>query len=217
MDMVDTCIHRVRYVARRQMHHLKLLTLVVFTAASLFCCQNFMQGVERDQEAKAAVMQEKEKSILAECELKRLRGELKTYVESAQCSNPVIIQAHQEAGDPAMNLVYLFTAYRLAIADRIDRGVLSQVEGNLMLSQLVSRINTERLQTDMAAAQQRSRPGVSYESLLQGLGVWQSSANQPAQNGTADSSRTAPPPGDNGQAQGSAVICYQIGPRIACQ
>ena len=162
-------------------------------------------------------MQEKERSILAECELKRLRGELKTYAQSAQCSNPVIIQAHQDAGDPAMNLVYLFTAYRLAIADRIDRGALSQAEGNLMLAQLVSRINTERLQRDMAAAQQRARPGASYESLLQGLGVWQSSSNQAAQNSTADPSRPAPPPGDNGQAHGSAVICYQSGPRVACR
>ncbi|HME42187.1 MAG TPA: hypothetical protein VKF36_03790 [Syntrophorhabdales bacterium] len=176
-----------------------------------------MQSAERNQEAKLAVMQEKEKSIVAECELKRVRGELKTYAESAQCSNPVIIQAHQEAGDPAMNLVYLFTAYRLAIADRIDRGALSQAEGNLMLSQLMSRINTEVVHRDMAGAQQRSRPGASYESLLQGLGVWQSLANQPAQNSVTDTSQPQPQPGATQQSRESAITCYQIGPRIACQ
>jgi hypothetical protein len=57
-------------------------------------------------------VQEKEKNILAECELKRLSGELKTYVASTGCSNRVIIQADQEAGDPAMNFIYLITAYR---------------------------------------------------------------------------------------------------------
>ena len=176
-----------------------------------------MQSVERDQEAKLTVMQEKEKSIVAECELKRVRGELKTYTESAQCSNPVIIQAHQEAGDPAMNLVYLFTAYRLAIADRIDRGALSQAEGNLMLSQLMSRINTEIVHRDMAATQQRSRPSASYQSLLQGLGVWRSSANQPAQDSVTDTSQPQPQPDAAQQSRESAITCYQIGPRIACQ
>jgi hypothetical protein len=199
------------------MHPLKPVALVVVTSTFLFCCQNSMQSVQGDQEAKLAVMQEKEKSILAECELKRLRGELKTYAQSAECSNPVIVQAHQEAGDPAMNLVYLFTAYRLAIADRIDRGALSQPEGNLMLAQLVSRINTERLQRDMAAAQQRARSGASYEALLQGLGVWQSFSKQLTLNGTADPSRPAPPQEASQQTHGSAVTCYQNGPRIACQ
>jgi hypothetical protein len=198
------------------MHRLGLCTLVVLISTLLFCCQNSMQNVQRDQEAKLAVMQEKEKSIVAECELKRLRGELKTYAESAHCSNPVIIQAHQEAGDPAMNLVYLFTAYRMAIADRIDRNALSQAQGNLMLAQLVSRINTERLQSDLATAQQRVRHGTSYEALLQNLGVWQSLADPSAQNGASVPSQpTSPLPGQ--QTHGSPIICYPSGPQITCQ
>jgi hypothetical protein len=183
----------------------------------LVCCQNSLQNVQREQEAKVAVMQEKEKSILAECELKRLSGELKTYVASTECSNPVIIQAHQEAGDPAMNLIHLITAYRLAIAERIDKHVLSEAEANLMLAQLYSRVNTERLQRDIAAAQQRARTAQTYEALLQGLGIWQKSAGPAAQPGSVAPSE--PAPGKTQSAVRTPIACYQNeeGPGITCQ
>ena len=141
MDMVTEFMHRRGNWVKTYVRRIELVTSVVFISTFLLCCQNSLQSTQKEQEAKLAVMHEKEKSILAECELKRLGGELKTYTESTQCSNPVIIQAHQEAGDPAMTLVYLLTAYRLAIAERIDKGALSEAEGNLMLAQLVSRIN----------------------------------------------------------------------------
>jgi hypothetical protein len=46
-----------------------------------------------------------------------------------------------------------------------------------MLAQLISRVNTERLERDIAAEQQRARTAQSYEALLKGLGTWQTSAN----------------------------------------
>lgn len=92
------------------MRRIGLLLFLIVTSTLLVCCQDSLQNVQRERDAKVAVMQEREKSILAECELKRLSGELKTYVASTECSNPVIIQAHKEAGDPAMNLIYLLTA-----------------------------------------------------------------------------------------------------------
>src|SRR5512136_1331378 len=114
------------------MCRLQLFSFLICMLLLLVCCQTSLQNVQREQEGRVAVMHEKEKGILAECELKRLNGELKTYVASTECSNPVIIQAHQEAGDPAMNLIYLVTAYRLAIAERIDKHALSEAEANLM-------------------------------------------------------------------------------------
>ncbi len=169
------------------------------------CCQNALKNVEREQQAKAAVMQEKEQAILAECELKRLHGVLKTYAASTQCSNPVIIQAHQEAGDPAMDLVYLLTAYRLAVAERIDKGRLREAEGNLMVAQLVSRINTERLQRDMATLQRKPRTAELYSSLLKGLGTWQSSETPPAHGETPLPSQPSQP---------SPISCYPDGSRM---
>jgi hypothetical protein len=183
----------------------------------LFCCQNRLQNVQREQEAKIAVMYEKEKSILAECELRRLGGELKTYAESTQCSNPMIIKAHQDAGDPAVNLVYLLTAYRLAIAERIDKAVLNEAEGNLMLAQLVSRINTERIERDMAAAQQRAPATQSYATLLRGLGIWQSSAKAPGKNNGLLPSQPEQTPWKTQPAYRTPITCYQDGPHITCQ
>jgi len=199
------------------MRRLQLFSFLICMLLLLVCCQTSLQNVQREQEGRVAVMHEKEKGILTECELKRLNGELKTYVASTECSNPVIIQAHQEAGDPAMNLIYLVTAYRLAIAERIDKHALSEAEANLMLAQLISRVNTERLQRDIAAEQQRRRTAQTYEALLQGLGMWRGSASPPVQNNAVVPSQQAP--GQGQSAPKTPITCYQNGngPGITCQ
>ncbi len=192
---------------------LSVSALVVF--AFLFGCQNSQRYVQQERETKLALMHEKEKGILAECELKRISGELKTYTESTECSNPVIVKAHEEAGDPAMNLVYLVTAYRLAISQRMDKGALSRAEGNLMLAQLVSRINAERLERDIAAAQQRSRPNQSPEALLQGLGLWKNVTSSSVQEGSAEPSQ--PSLDSDQQKYAAPITCYQSKSMITCQ
>jgi hypothetical protein len=197
--------------------NLKYLWLVIGMSTFLVSCQNSLQNIQRERDAKVAVMQEKEKSILAECELKRLNGELKTYVASTECSNPVIIQAHKEAGDPAMNLIYLITAYRLAMAERIDKRVLSEAEANLMLAQLISRVNTERLERDIAAERERTRNAQSYEALLKGLGTWQVSPNPPVQENAVAPAQPAPTPQKTQSVLRTPITCYQDGPVIICQ
>jgi hypothetical protein len=199
------------------MSRLQLVSFSICMLVLLVCCQTSQQNLQMEQDAKVAVMQEKERGILAECELKRLNGELKTYVASTECSNPVIIRAHQDAGDPAMNLIYLITAYRLAIAERIDKHTLSEAEANLMLAQLISRVNTERLQRDIATAQWRARTAQTYEALLQGLGIWQRSAGPAAQ---ASAAAPSEPASEKTQpALRTPITCYQNekGPGITCR
>jgi hypothetical protein len=55
-----------------------------------------------------------------ECRARRLSGELKTYVESAQCSNPRIIQAFSAAHYRRMYLIVRFTAKRLQLSEKVD-------------------------------------------------------------------------------------------------
>jgi hypothetical protein len=55
-------------------------------------------------------------TAINECRAKRLAGELKTYVESARCSNPRIIQAFSKANYRYMDLIVLFTAKRLQVS-----------------------------------------------------------------------------------------------------
>ncbi len=198
------------------MRHLRLSALVMLALCLLVSCQGSLQNVQRDQEAKVALMHERERSILAECELKRVRGELKTYAASTECSNAVIIKAHQDAGDPAMNFVYLLTAYRLAVAERMDKGVLNHTQGNLMLAQLVSRINTERLQRDMQTTQRKNVPDGSYESLLQGLAVWKGSANPPTQGDAKGIGEPAPESLPDQQDRETSITCFPVGDRITC-
>jgi hypothetical protein len=199
------------------MSRIELLLLVIVMPTFLVCCQNSLQDIQRERDAKVEVMQEKEKGILAECELKRLSGELKTYVASTECSNPVIIQVHKEAGDPAMNLISLITAYRLAIAERIDKRVLGEAEANLMLAQLISRVNTERLERDIAAEQRRALTARSYEALLKGLGTWQASPNPPVQQNAVAPGQPAPTPEKTQPISRTPITCYQNGPGTTCQ
>jgi len=211
---------RARVRKRTQDGHaqqVKVLASALVVALLIPCCQSSLQNVQKEREAKLALMHETEKSTLAECELKRINGTLKTYTESAQCSNPVIIKAHEQAGDPGMNFVYLLTAYRLAVAERLDKGILGQTEANLMLAQLVSRINAERLQRDISAAQQKGPPGQSYEELLQGLAVWKGSSNQSAQGDQGASPRDAQDAPAAQPGRESPITCVQNGAQITCQ
>jgi hypothetical protein len=105
----------------------------------------------------------------------------------------------------------------MAIAERIDEGALNEAVGNLMLAQLVSRINTDRLERDMAAAQERAPSAQPYETLLRGLGTWQSSVKPPVQDNSVLPSQPGQTPGKTPPAYRTPIICYQDGPRIACQ
>lgn len=58
-----------------------------------------------------------------------MRGELHTRVESASCSNPLIIDAYRRADYPYMDLVTLFTHRRTEIADKIDRNQITDQQG----------------------------------------------------------------------------------------
>ena len=199
------------------MQHVKSLASALIITLFIPCCQGSLQNVQKEREAKLALMHETEKSILAECELKRINGTLKTYTESAQCSNPVIIKAHEQAGDPGMNFVYLLTAYRLAVAERLDKNLLSQTEANLMLAQLVSRINAERLRRDMSASQQKGIPAQSYEALLQGLAVWKGSANPSERGDQGASPQGAEAAGAAQPRRETPITCLQNGTQITCQ
>ena len=130
-------------------------------------------------------MQEKINRANAECDQKKLNGELKTYVERTQCKNPVVIEAHREAGDPNMDLVYLTTAYRLALSERRDKNEISEGEAQVMWAELVSRVSqevrqrtaqqqAEQRQQNLDFQQQNTARMQAYGALLQGLGTWQS-------------------------------------------
>jgi len=82
-------------------------------------------------------------SAVKECKAKRLSGELKTYVQSATCSNPGVVQAFSSVNYKHMDLIQGFVAKRLELAEELDRGQITEAQGERELSDLANRVWTE--------------------------------------------------------------------------
>jgi hypothetical protein len=120
-----------------------------------------------------AAIKEQVDEAAQDCRQKRLNGELKTFVASVQCSNPRIIAAYQNANYPNMDLVELVTASRLAGAEKIDRGEITEAEFQLQLAELGTRVASEeerRRANHQAAAAQTLQ---AQAAMLQGLSAFQ--------------------------------------------
>ncbi len=104
-------------------------------------------GLVTAQNAAAALRQadEEAKTAMMDCKNKRLSGELKTYMASAECSNPRILAAYQRAGYRYMDLISLLTAKRRALAEQEDKGSLTEAQADLEATQfMVSIVDVER-------------------------------------------------------------------------
>jgi len=82
-------------------------------------------------------------SAVKECKAKRLSGELKTYVQSAICSNPGVVQAFSAVNYKHMDLIQGFVAKRLELAEELDRRQITEAQGERELSDLANRIRAE--------------------------------------------------------------------------
>ena len=120
---------------------------------------------------------------IKECRDKRLAGELSTYMASVQCSNPRVIAAYQEAGYPHGDLIALFTAYRLAGTERVDRGDFTEAQFQVSMSELLVRITTEAQNRAHIAIQTEAQRTAAYGALLTGIGVWTQSVGKSAWSG----------------------------------
>jgi hypothetical protein len=92
------------------------------------------QIAQRDAEVKAA---------LEECRDARLKGTLKSYLASAQCSNPRIREAYQRSGYPFMDLIDLRDAVRAVDAEKIDKGQMTEAEAMLHFAQVNSQVTED--------------------------------------------------------------------------
>jgi hypothetical protein len=121
------------------------------------------------------------RAAIETCRAARQRSEM-NYAGSVRCSNPQIRAANVAAGYDAMDLLDLELAARLAFAEKIDRGQMTEAEANLKLaefhSEMVDKARSRRLeaqasqnQTDVAKAAQVQATG----ALLQGAGAYNAS------------------------------------------
>jgi hypothetical protein len=82
------------------------------------------------------------------CKSRRLFGELKTYAASALCSNPAIIGAYKQANYRYMDLIYLFAAKRLELAEKLDSKQLTEAQFEAEYAQLANDVTNEERQRD---------------------------------------------------------------------
>jgi hypothetical protein len=86
--------------------------------------------------------------VNGECRTKRLRGELPTHLASAQCSNPTMIAAFQEARYRYMDLIEFFAGKRLEVAAKIDRGELTEQQAQLETNKVYANVQAIERQRD---------------------------------------------------------------------
>lgn len=138
-------------------------------------------------------------SAINECREARLRGELKSYVASVQCSNPRIREASLRFGNPFMDLLDIELATRLADAEKIDKGQMTEAEAGLHIAQVHAQMTDEARHRvlEAQAAQNQTSMAHSAETqaqgaLLSGMGAWNASTRgiTCTSFGTAHSSTT---------------------------
>jgi hypothetical protein len=87
-------------------------------------------------------------AAITECRNKRIDGTLKTFVASAQCSNPRIVQAFSKANYRYMDLIAAFNAKRLQISERVDRNQLTEADAQVETQKLFASIVEAEKQRD---------------------------------------------------------------------
>jgi hypothetical protein len=133
-------------------------------------------------------------SIIAACEERRIKGEIKGYKAAVECSTPGVLAAWRERRYPYMDLVNVYEASRLVGAEKVDSSKISVAEYKLQLAELQSRITSEEQRRNLAVAnsqsmqveaqsmqvQAQAATTAATGALLQGLGAFQA-ANRPYQ------------------------------------
>jgi hypothetical protein len=89
-------------------------------------------------------------AAITECKDKRIDGTLKTFVASATCSNPRIVQAFSNANYRYMDLIATFTTKRVQISERVDRMQITEADAQLETQKLYANIVETEKQRDQA-------------------------------------------------------------------
>lgn len=117
--------------------------------------------------------------INLECRTQKLQGQFATWSEAVQCGNDRMRQVIQASGYRHMDLINLFLAYRVLLAERMDAGQLTDAEATVLLTELWTRITTEEQARDHAADHAYSQRLIGIGAAMQGLGTLNKSLQPP--------------------------------------
>jgi len=83
------------------------------------------------------------RGIRAECEARRRTGELTSLMAVERCAEPGVIAAYRKADYPYMDLIRFAEAARLAGAEKVDKGEITEADYERQRLKLRERLATE--------------------------------------------------------------------------
>ena len=103
---------------------------------------------------------ERSRAAIAQCRERRLKKEIATYQQSAQCASPLIYAAWRDAGYPHMDLITAWLNAREAASAKVDQKAITAKEFEQQMAAITNRLTAE---------EQRRRSGQlrSADSTLQ--------------------------------------------------
>lgn len=139
-----------------------------------------LQSQQQDFAAALKAASQAARTAALACAERRRSGELKTHRASVECSNPKIIAAYRHAHYPFMDLIEILAKARLAGAERLDEGTVTEAEFGREMGRLAARVSAEayrRLQAietgQAAGSSSQSTAGHDADTLLQDLSALQ--------------------------------------------
>jgi hypothetical protein len=116
-----------------------------FAVATLVICAGSAAAQVAPQQASPATTTalEQSRQAIIECRERRLRHELETYKQSAECSSPKIFAAWQAANYPHMDLITAWLTAREDASAQVDQKALTPKQFEAQMEALTIRLTAE--------------------------------------------------------------------------
>ena len=135
------------------------IALIVFAAATLLSvCAGAQQMTNYNYNEREAAFSEYTRRILMECRQKRDSGQINGAAALVKCSNGHLSEAWSWYQLGLGDLAPMLLSHRLEVAERVDRGALTEEQGQIELAhvmgELLAKAQERQRQTNVQAAAQ---------------------------------------------------------------
>jgi hypothetical protein len=127
----------------RVMPRVRVVSFALFALVAGSCAASAQEGAPRPLSPLMQGAVEKSRAAIIDCRARRLRKEIANYKASADCSNPKIFAAWQEAGYPHMDLIMEWLNSREAASEKVDQDTMSPKEFEEDMDSLTIRLTAE--------------------------------------------------------------------------
>jgi len=121
----------------------------------------------------AKQIKEKLDANWAACDKDLELGTYKTFYEYTKCGNKGITDFYAESDYPYMDLINLYTAYRLAIAERYNKEEITESEVRVLFAEIDSRIMAEAERRNNNAAHAAAASARGMATMLKSISALQ--------------------------------------------